>query len=477
MTENSSKHATHEFKGTNENRSATPATDAFANYMREGWASENRPRARRLPVADYAAARRERLAAAFPGGRLVIAAGIMKQRANDTFFRFRAHSAFAHLTGWGSAAQPGAYLVFDPIENTSSGGQTHRATLYFRPRAGRDTPEFFSDPELGEFWIGKGPTLEDVHIQLGIATAHLDELEFHAEDVTLANENLAREVSQLRLVKDAYEIAQMRQAVAATARGFNDVIAALPQAIAEPRGERVIEGAFGMRARIDGNECGYDTIAAAGPNACTLHWIDNSGPVRPGELLLLDAGVEMDSLYTADITRTLPVTGSFTSVQKRVYEAVLEAADAARAIVRPGIRFRDIHEEAMRVIAEKTRQWGLHPEDMPEQHAPHRRYMVHGTSHHLGLDVHDCAQAKRELYMDGTLEEGMVFTIEPGLYFHPDDLSVPSEYRGIGVRIEDNILVTETGCENLSAGIPRKTVDVENWVQAKGALEIPAEKH
>ena len=162
------------------------------------------------------------------------------------------------------------------------------------------------------------------------------------------------------------------------------------------------------------------------------------------------------------------MSGTFTEIQRRVYEAVLEAADAAFAIVRPGIVFSDIHAEAMKVIAARTAEWGFLPvtaeNSLEPEHQYHRRYMVHGTSHHLGLDVHDCAQARRELYREGVLEEGMVFTIEPGLYFQPDDLTVPQEYRGIGVRIEDNILVTAAGAENLSISIPRTADEVEAWV-------------
>ncbi len=155
-------------------------------------------------------------------------------------------------------------------------------------------------------------------------------------------------------------------------------------------------------------------------------------------------------------------------MQREVYEAVREAADAAFAIVRPGIRFREIHDEAMKVIARKTAEWGLLPVSAEEALLPenqqHRRYMVHGTSHHLGIDVHDCAKARRELYRQGELKAGMVFTIEPGLYFQPDDLTVPEEFRGIGVRIEDDILVTESGAENLSVGIARSADDVEAWI-------------
>jgi len=192
--------------------------------------------------------------------------------------------------------------------------------------------------------------------------------------------------------------------------------------------------------------------------------------VSPGDLLLIDAGVERDSLYTADITRTLPVSGTFTPTQRLVYDAVVEAADAAFQVVTPGAIFREIHQAAMAVIAAKVYEWGFLPVGLDESLAPegqhHRRYMIHGTSHHLGLDVHDCAQARREMYLEGVLEPGMVFTIEPGLYFQPDDESVPPEWRGIGVRLEDNILVTETGALNLSAAIPRTASEIEAWLRA-----------
>ena len=231
-----------------------------------------------------------------------------------------------------------------------------------------------------------------------------------------------------------------------------------------------MEGAFHARARLEGNDVGYGTIAASGSHACILHWVTNDGPVNPGDLLLVDAGVERDSLYTADITRTLPVSGTFTETQRLVYDAVLEAADAAFQVVKPGAIFRDIHQAAMAVIAAKVSEWGFLPVELAEALAPegqhHRRYMIHGTSHHLGLDVHDCAHARREMYLEGELTPGMVFTIEPGLYFQPDDETVPASWRGIGVRIEDNILVTDTGAQNLSAGIPRTATEVEAWLRS-----------
>ena len=473
------------------NRSTTPVSESFKDYISGQWADrvDATPPAREQ--AAFAASRRAALSALHPGKRLIVPAGSAKVRSNDTDYAYRAHSAFAHLTGWGSDAVAGSVLVLE-----ASGD----ATLYFREAAGRDSDEFYANPEIGEFWTGPRPSLAHVAADLGLATANLDAFAavldavdantlivrdgdrdttdqvdgrrlLAADSESLDNDGdteLARDLSELRLVKDSFEIAEMRAAVDATKLGFDDVIADLPQIIAHERGERLVEGTFNRRARAEGNTVGYDTIAASGPHACILHWTRNDGPVVPGDLILLDAGIELDSLYTADITRTLPISGTFTDIQATVYQAVLDAADAAFAIVKPGIRFREIHAEAMRVIAERTAEWGLLPvsaaESLEPEHQYHRRYMVHGTSHHLGLDVHDCAQARRDLYLDGVLEAGMVFTIEPGLYFQPDDLTVPSEFRGIGVRIEDNILVTESGAENLSVGIPRTVADVEAWL-------------
>ncbi|WP_210479361.1 aminopeptidase P family protein [Naasia sp. SYSU D00948] len=442
---------------------AAPWPESFAAYIGSGWADRALVTPPQRDQAPYAAERRRRLSGLFPGQRLVVRAGSRKVRSNDTDYPFRADSAFSWLTGWGADAEPDAVLVLDPA------GDGHTATLYFRPAAGRDSDEFYANPEIGEFWIGPRPTLDHVAADLGIATQPLTEFRSQDDDVDAdTSDELARALSEFRLVKDDYEIAQMRLAIEATAQGFDDIIADLPRIQRHERGERVVEGVFYTRARMDGNAVGYDTIAASGPHACILHWTRNDGPVVPGDLILIDAGVELPSLYTADITRTLPVDGRFTPTQRMVYEAVREAADAAFAVVRPGIRFLDVHEAAMAVIARKTAEWGLLPgtaeEALQQENQQHRRYMVHGTSHHLGIDVHDCAKARRELYREGLLKPGMVFTIEPGLYFQPDDLTVPEEFRGIGVRIEDDVLVTENGVENLSAAIPRTADEVEAWI-------------
>jgi Xaa-Pro aminopeptidase len=286
-----------------------------------------------------------------------------------------------------------------------------------------------------------------------------------------ADDELSSFLSHLRMIKDEWEIEEMRSAIEGTHRGFEAVIADLPEAIRRGRGERWVEGVFGLSARHHGNGVGYDSICASGDHANTLHWIKNTGDITEGDLLLLDAGVEVDSLFTADITRTLPVSGTFSEAQRRIYDAVYAAQEAGIAACKPGNRFSDIHDAAIRVIAEHLHEWGLLPEGvdveatLDKEHGQyHRRWMVHGTSHHLGLDVHDCALATREQYTDAELKPGMILTVEPGLYFKADDLLAPPEFRGNGVRIEDDILITEDGCENLSAAMPRTADDVEAWI-------------
>ena len=474
-----------------------PFSEPFKAFIPQGWAPYPEEFPAELPAAASAALRRRALAEAFPGERLVIPAGGLKPRANDTDYRFRPHSAFAWLSGLGSDREPDAVLVLEP---TDTG---HEATLYFKPRAPRTDPEFYADARYGEMWVGTRESLAEMSALTGISCAPISELSGAlAKNLSAVGVRLVREadetitatlgslraeasvdaeaaeaadaefqvaLSEARLVKDPFELGELRQACADTAVGFEAVVADLPEAIRRGRGERWVEGVFGLHARHHGNAVGYDTIAASGDHANTLHWIRNDGEIQPGDLLLLDAGVEVESLYTADITRTLPVSGTFSPAQRKVYEAVLKAQAAGMAAARPGNKFSDVHAAAIRVIAQHLEAWGLLPVTAEESLDPttgghHRRWMVHGTSHHLGLDVHDCAQARQENYRDAELRPGMVITVEPGLYFKSTDLLIPEELRGIGVRIEDDIVITEDGCEILSDHLPRDPDAVEAWM-------------
>ncbi|WP_310727030.1 aminopeptidase P family protein [Streptomyces sp. N2A] len=434
-----------------------PVTPELERFLASGWAATPLPDALRLPAADVTPARRQRLSAHFPGERLIVPAGALTVRSNDCDHRFRPHSAYAWLTGLTGEDQAGHVLVLEP-----DGPHRHEAVLYVRPRSPRTDSGFYRDRRYGEFWVGRRPDLAEAERMTGIRCVHLDDLDaLPPGRNAAADAQLASVLSELRLVKDAWEVEQLQLAVDHTTAGFEDVVRSLPRALAHPRGERWIEGVFGLRARAEGNGTGYETIAAAGAHACVLHWIRNDGPLDARQLLLLDAGVETDTLYTADITRTLPLSGRFSPVQRQVYDLVLAAQEAGIAALRPGARFRDFHRAAMRVIAEGLTEWGVLKN--PEGDF-HRRYTLCSSGHMLGLDVHDCAQARADAYLDGVLAEGQVLTVEPGLYLQPDDVTLPPDLRGIGVRIEDDLVITADGARLLSGALPRTPEAVEAWM-------------
>ncbi|MEU5718327.1 aminopeptidase P family protein [Streptomyces sp. NPDC020403] len=457
-------------------------SDELAENMKSGWADTELHGLEPIPQAAYTAARRAALSARFPGERLVVPAGNLKTRSNDTEYAFRASTEYAYLTG---DRTQDSVLVLEPA---GSGGRAgHEATLYLLPRSDRENGEFWLDGQ-GELWVGRRNSLSEAGQLLGIPAKDVRELPAALAEATgpvrvvrghdagiesaltdkvtaERDEELRVFLSEARLVKDAFEVAELQKACDATARGFEDVVKVLDKA--EATSERYIEGTFFLRARVEGNDIGYGSICAAGPHATTLHWVRNDGAVRPGELLLLDAGVETDELYTADVTRTLPINGHFSPLQRKIYDAVYEAQEAGIAAVKPGAAFRDFHDAAQRVLAEKLVEWGLLGDLSVEKVLElglQRRWTLHGTGHMLGMDVHDCAAARTESYVNGILEPGVCLTVEPGLYFQADDLTVPEEYRGIGVRIEDDILVTEDGNRNLSDALPRRAEDVEAWM-------------
>ncbi|HET7431863.1 MAG TPA: aminopeptidase P family protein [Nocardioides sp.] len=449
---------------------AVPA--AYSAFMRQGWGDRELDLPRH-PVAPYAAARRQRLAEAFPGERLVLPAGGFKVRSYDTDYRFRSDTAHTYFCGNQTSD---AVLVIEDGE----------AVLYARPRSERTTDEFFRDRQYGELWVGRRPSLKEISDSLGLEVRHIDDLAgdlagsgktrvhrgvSEAVDRLVAadesrDSDFARVVSEMRLLKDDWEVAELQTACDITALGFTDAVAEWDRAV--ELGERWIEGTFFRRARAMGNDIGYDSIVGGGSHATTLHWIDNTGPITPGELVLLDMGVEGHNLYTADVTRTLPVDGTYTPLQRELYDLVYAAQEAGIAAVRPGAPFLAAHHAAMEVLAHGLESLKLLPcsaqEALDPESKVYSRWTLHGTSHMLGMDVHDCGQAAQEIYPKGDLAEGMVLTVEPGLYFQSDDLLVPEEMRGIGIRIEDDILVTADGSRNLSASLPRSSADVEEWM-------------
>jgi Xaa-Pro aminopeptidase len=341
----------------------------FLEFMRTAWRDTELAVVLATGAPNYAK-RRAALSAAFPGETIVIPSGHEMVRSNDTSFPFRPGSDFFYLTG---EHDPESVLVLRP------NGSGHEAILYVRPRSPRDGDEFFKDRAYGELWIGRRHTLREKSLELGIETAHLADLGEVLDELPPArtrvlrgfdpgvdnairstnperDHELAWILSELKLVKDEWELAQLQDAIDATVRGFEDVARILPTD--RPVSERLIEGVFGLRARHDGNGVGYSSIVGSGSHATILHWVRNDGTITPGELLLADMGIENNNLYTADITRTLPVSGRFTPLQRQVYDIVLRSQEAGMEFIKPGVKFPDVHLTCMRCSPRACTTWG-----------------------------------------------------------------------------------------------------------------------
>jgi Xaa-Pro aminopeptidase len=458
------------------------------SFMLKDWKpASNRPPASVRHLTNFKH-RRERLSKKFPGEVLLIPSGHLKVRSNDQFYSFRPNSDFFYLTG---NQEPDCLLVLVPDD-----ADRHREILFVEPNPGKTDATFFTDRVKGELWEGARLGVPESRVKYGIDdTRPLSSLQSFIEsalsnrslkirmirqtsfllenwvglnspDQMIRDQELTVALSEMRLIKDPQEIAELTAVVRATQRGFEDVIRRIKKATTE----RELEGVFFTRARMEGNDVGYGSIVASGAHACTLHWKKNDGKLKKGDLLLLDAGIEGNSLYTADITRTFPISGKFTREQRLIYELVLSAQKAAFMEVKPGNDFMDPNRAAMKVLAHGLEELRILPmsaeEALRDENQFYKRYSLHNVSHMLGLDVHDCAQARAEAYKYGKLEPGMVLTVEPGLYFQLDDLTVPKKYRGIGIRIEDDVVVTQRGYRNLSAEIPSEVQEIESWMKA-----------
>nr|WP_205856538.1 aminopeptidase P family protein [Phytoactinopolyspora endophytica] len=450
---------------------------AFVQSIGSGWAEPDVE----APVSEGAAraarAHRSRLIERAGADVIVVGAGRAPVRSNDTAYDFRADSDFVWLAGCGVQH---AVLVI------RAGASDHTATLFMPPPARPGENGFFSDAEYGELWVGASAGLATWSSALGIQVRPLADLDevlaatpgawaSAGTDPDLVRRHglqveseLSTALSDLRMVKDPWEVDQLRQAVDDTVAGFDAVLAEIPAAVAGG-GERWLQGTFDRHARTVGNGPGYATIVGSGPHSPTLHWVRCDGPVLPSAPLLLDMGVETRTLYTADVTRTVPPSGRFSDAERRVHDLVENAHRRAMSHVRPGRTYSDFHFAAMEVIARGLHDWGLLPVSVDEALSPqgqqHRRYLVCGIGHHLGLDVHDCTRSSYEAYQGGTMAPGMVLTVEPGLYFHTHDTTVPPELRGVGIRLEDDLLVTEEGADVLSGTLPISAEEIEGWVR------------
>jgi Xaa-Pro aminopeptidase len=468
----------------------TEIPQRFLDLLATGWRAEEVDLTP-VPHVKNLAQRRASLSAAFPGDTLVVPTGHIRSRTFGAPYHFRAGSDFLWLTG---DQEPASVLVLHP---TATG---HDDVLYVQPRSDSSSGAQYLDRVDGEIWHGRRYSPREKAAILEIDTRTLAELpavlagvassgrlrvlrgydagidggfERGALPVTADNAGrdaaLASVLSELRLEKDEWEIAQLQEAVDATVLGFEDVARRLRPDV--PVSERSIEGVFAWRARVAGNGLGYSAIAGGGPRATVLHWSRNDGTVEPGQVVLMDMGVENVHCYTADVTRVLPLSGTFSPAQRDVYDIVHAARTAGLATMAPGVAFEEVQRVCTRVLAEGLSSLGILKGSVDEAIDPasitYRRWSLHGFGHMLGLDVHDCGHARREAYAGGVLRENHVLTMEPGLYLQPHDETVPGELRGIGVRIEDDVLVTAGGTRLLTQALPTGSHEVEAWLAAQ----------
>lgn len=272
-------------------------------------------------------------------------------------------------------------------------------------------------------------------------------------------EDVGLYIQAQRLVKAKDEIEIMKTSAQICVDGHLEALEALRPGAYEYELQAAIEGEF-LRQGASG--AAYNSIVASGENATILHYGSNNRKMKDGDLVLIDAGCEYQ-FYASDITRTFPVGGTYTKAQRNIMDIVAEAHHEAIRVAKPGVRYEKIHETSTRVLVEGLRSLKLLKGSTAQilKDASHKKYFPHGTGHWLGLDVHDECP-----YLDGSaksikLEQGQVFTVEPGLYFRSNDRSVPAEYRGIGVRIEDDVLVGKKGPEILTKGLPRYAEEIE----------------
>lgn len=422
-------------------------------------------------------ARRDALIAQLPANAAVVLPGAsLVTRSHDSEYTFRQNSDFYYLTG---ITEPDALLVLLP------GHDAGQSIVFCQDR----------DPTV-EAWTGRRLGARGVEAEHGIDQAfenadreaqlpallegrellyvpldNPDALGIAEEAFSFAQVGLRRgraplkgwlDVSALihamRLIKSEAEIALLRHAAAISAQAHVRAMQASRPGLYEYQLQAELEHEFVWQG---GSGPAYSTIVGGGANACVLHYIENRAALTNDSLVLIDAGAEFE-LYAGDITRTFPVNGRFSEAQRALYQVVLSAQERAVAAIKPGATLVDVHQNVVKDLTAGLIALGLLEGDVQARmdDESYRRFYLHSTSHWLGLDVHDVGSYRLDEKTPRPLVAGMVLTIEPGLYI-PDAEDVPPAYRGIGIRIEDNVVVTDEGYENLTAGVPKGMADIE----------------
>ncbi|WP_118808630.1 Xaa-Pro aminopeptidase [Haemophilus haemolyticus] len=418
-----------------------------------------------LPKEEFGERRTRVFTQMQPNSALLLFSEIEKRRNNDCTYPFRQDSYFWYLTGFN---EPNAALLLLKTE------QAEKAIIFLRPR----------DPLL-ETWNGRRLGIERAPQQLNVNEAYsIEEFAtvlpkilknlnalYHVPEIHTWGDKLVIEsavsfneildwrpmLSEMRLIKSPNEIRLMQQAGQITALGHIKAMQTTRPNRFEYEIESDILHEFNRHcARFPS----YNSIVAGGSNACILHYTENDRPLNDGDLVLIDAGCEF-AMYAGDITRTFPVNGKFSQPQREIYELVLKAQKRAIELLIPGNSIKQANDEVIRIKTQGLVDLGILKGDVDtliEQQA-YRQFYMHGLGHWLGLDVHDVGSYGQD--KQRILEIGMVITVEPGIYIS-EDADVPEQYKGIGVRIEDNLLMTEYGNKILTAAAPKEIADIEN---------------
>jgi Xaa-Pro aminopeptidase len=436
-----------------------------------------------MQAREFARRRRQLMRMIGRGGLAILPAATAKVRSRDVEYPFRQDSDFYYLSGF---AEPEAVLVLVPGRPAGEyllfcRERDPQRELWDGSRAGPDgardgygADDAFPVTDIDDILPGVIEQCERVYYTMGVHPEFDQRLigwvsalrdrgaGAHAPDKIIALDHLLHD---LRLYKSRAEISALRRAGKIAVQAHRRAMAVCRPGLHEYE----IEAEFMHEFRRHGTRLSYLPIVGSGPNACVLHYHANDRQMEDGDLLLVDAGCEYD-YYASDVTRTYPVNGRFSDEQRAIYDIVLEAQEAAMEQVAPGRHWNDPHEAAVRVITRGLRSLGLLEGSLKAllRDGACRRFFMHRTGHWLGMDVHDVGD-----YKIGDswrlLEPGMVLTVEPGIYIAPRSKGVPRRWWGIGVRIEDDVLVTPDGCELLSRGLPRTADEVEAAMAAGSA--------
>jgi Xaa-Pro aminopeptidase len=423
----------------------------------------------RPQLAEFMRRMDQKAVAIIPGAREAT-------RSNDTNYRFRQDSDFYYLTGF---EEPEAIAVIAP-------SRPEKFTMFLRPRdpereiwdgrrAGIEgakkefgAEEAFPISEFGDkleqildgasqlyYRLGVHPDLDDLIISRIASMRAVNRKPIHPPATII---DPATIVHEMRVLKSADELELMQRAADIAAEAHCEAMKSVRQGMKEYEVEALIEQIFRRRGA---NGPAYTSIVGAGANATILHYINNDGELRDGELLLVDAGAEYKG-YASDITRTYPINGKFTKPQREIYDLVLEAQMSCVEMVRPGVTHEELKTHSTEVLTAGMVRLGLLQGDPKEliKEEKFKQFYMHGLGHMLGIDVHDVGR----YYYDKqsrALEPGVVMTVEPGIYVAPDTKDVPEQYLGIGVRIEDDVLCTANGPRVLTDKVPKKAEEIE----------------